>query len=98
MPDTTAEPILYTQTDCAESAKVRSWLTARGVSYTERDASADLVAAEALMATGTFATPLLVFGRTTVLGFRPDALRAVLSSQPGGRGPPVVSESREIGV
>jgi arsenate reductase-like glutaredoxin family protein len=78
MPDATAEPLLYTQPGCAESAKVRAWLSARGVSFRERDASGDPEAAMALAATGTFATPLLVVDEKTVLGYRPEALAAAL--------------------
>ena len=57
-----AEPILYTQADCAESAMVRSWLTDRGIAFAERDVTIDLAAAQDLAATGIFATPLLVNG------------------------------------
>ncbi len=73
-------PILYTQTGCAESARVRAWLADRGIAFVERDASADPDAAHALYATGTFATPLLVAGDRTVLGFRPDEIAAALSA------------------
>lgn len=78
-------PILYTQAGCAESAKVRAWLADRGVAFTERDVSADPDAVRALYATGTFATPLLVVGEENVLGFRPEALAAVLDrwQEPG---------------
>ena len=75
------EPILYTQTDCAdnvaESARVRAWLAGRGIPFTERVVTGDLAAAEALAATGVFATPLLVVGADAVLGFRPRALAAL---------------------
>ena len=81
MPDTRVEPILYTQTGCAESAKVRSWLTDHGIRFIERDVSADPEAATALAAIGIFATPLLVVGETTALGFRPKALAALLRDQ-----------------
>ena len=74
MSDTQREPILYTQAGCAESAKVRSWLTDQGIHFIEREASADPEAAAALADTGTFATPLLVIGHKKVLGFRPEAL------------------------
>ncbi len=70
--DHTTGLILYTQTGCADSDRVRSWLTEQDVAFTERHASTDLEAAQALYATGTFATPLLVVGRTQVLGFRFD--------------------------
>ena len=83
MPDTPAEPILYTQAGCAESAKVRAWLMDHGVSFIERDASVDPDAAQALAATGTFATPLLVLGDDRVLGFQKQALAALLSDGDG---------------
>ena len=71
-------PILYSQAGCADSAKVRVWLTERGVAFTERNIGGDLEAARALAATGVFATPLLVIGEEKVLGFRPGALAAAL--------------------
>ena len=71
-------PILYTQTGCAESERVRAWLADRGIAFVERDATADPDAARALYATGTFTTPLLVVGNRTVLGFRPDEIAAAL--------------------
>ena len=77
---TMAEPVLYTQAGCAESAKVRSWLTERGIAFRERDAGGDQDAALELAATGTFATPLLVVGTRHVLGFQPNALLALLMS------------------
>jgi glutaredoxin len=98
MPEPLAQPILYTQAGCAESMKVRSWLTERSAPFTERNVSTDPGAAEALVATGIFATPLLVLGDTKVLGFRPNALCAAFMCQPSGRGPPMVSGSRDVGV
>ncbi len=71
-------PVLYTQPGCDESTQVRAWLTERGVAFTERSVVDDPAAAEALAATGTFATPLLVVGQTQVLGFRPECLAAAL--------------------
>jgi arsenate reductase-like glutaredoxin family protein len=78
MPDTQAPPILYTQAGCAESSQVRTWLTDHGIRFRERDASADPEAAAALAASGIFATPLFIVGESTVLGFRPQALAALL--------------------
>jgi glutaredoxin 3 len=79
MPEEPTEPILYTQASCAESAKVRAWLVEREIAFTERDLSRDPEAAQALAATDVFATPLLVVGEETVLGFRPEALAAALA-------------------
>ncbi len=73
-----AEPILYTQAGCGETAKVRAWLTERGITFAERDASVDPAAARELYATGTFATPLLVVGDQKLLGFRPRKFAALL--------------------
>ena len=78
MPEASSEPILYTQAGCAESAKVRAWFADQGIAFTERDANRDPEAAAALAATGTFATPLVVFGQDRVLGFRPEQLEAML--------------------
>lgn len=71
-------PILYTQTGCADSPKVRDWLTEHGVAYTERNVSVDTDAAMALAATGMFATPLLVVGNDRVFGFQPRKLATLL--------------------
>ena len=78
MRDMQPGPVLYTQANCAESAEVRAWLTDHGVAFTERDASRDPESAAALAATGTFATPLFVVGHEKVLGFRPEALAAMV--------------------
>lgn len=76
----TATPILYTQRGCGDSARVRRWLTERGIAFTERDVSDDHEAAQALYRTGIFATPLLVVGETRLLGFRPRELAAALKT------------------
>ena len=71
-------PILFTQSGCRDSRKVRSWLTARNVAFTERNVTGDPDAANELLATGYFATPLLVSGETVVIGFRPTSIAAAL--------------------
>ena len=75
-----AEPVLYTQTGCGESMKVRAWLAGRGVVFSERNVSTDSSAAQALYRTGVFATPLLVVGEQRVLGYRPAALAQALQA------------------
>jgi glutaredoxin len=72
-------PVLYTQTGCADSRKVRDWLSERGVAFVERNVTGDLDAANELLATGTFATPLFVVDDEQVFGFRPDNLAAALA-------------------
>lgn len=71
-------PILYTQTGCDDSRKVRAWLAEHAIPFAERNVTDDPAAAQALAATGTFATPLLVVGDRSVLGFRPDAIAAAV--------------------
>ena len=78
--------ILYTQAGCADSARVRAWLTERGVTFAERDVTADPEAARALYETGTFATPLLLAGHAKVLGFRPRELAAAVDGRTAPRG------------
>ena len=72
---------LYTQAGCAESTQVRSWLADRGIAFREEDVSSDSAATQALAATGVFATPLLVVGDNQVLGFREQALAALLGDE-----------------
>lgn len=76
---TTSPPVvLYTQAGCADSSRVRAWLAARQIAFTERDVTKDPTAAAALAATGLFATPLLTVGEHRVLGFRPQAIAQAL--------------------
>ncbi len=72
-------PVLYTQNGCSESCQARAWLTERCITFTERNATGDIDVAKALLTTGTFATPLLMIGNRTVLGFRPDTLATALA-------------------
>lgn len=73
--------ILYTASDCDASPKVQAWLTERGVPFVERNVTGDADAAMALYQTGTFATPLVVVGDRSVLGFRPDEIATALADQ-----------------
>jgi arsenate reductase-like glutaredoxin family protein len=71
--------ILFTQSGCRDSRRVRSWLNARQVAFTERNVTGDPDAAKVLLATGYFATPLLVSGESVVIGFRPTSIAAALN-------------------
>jgi arsenate reductase-like glutaredoxin family protein len=71
--------VLFTQSGCRDSRKVRSWLTARNVAFTERNVTGDADATNELLATGYFATPLLVSGESVVIGFRPTSIAAALN-------------------
>lgn len=79
------ELILFTQNGCAESERVRSWLIDHGVAFAERNTSRDQNAADALIATGTFATPLLVAGQERLLGFQPAMLATLIERLEGRR-------------
>lgn len=72
------QPVLFTQDGCADSRAVRAWLVARGVPFAERNVTGDPDAAHALAATGTFATPLLLVGVRSVLGYQTEALAELL--------------------
>lgn len=76
-------PTLYTQHGCRDSAKVRRWLTEHGIAFAERNVTGDEDAARALLATGIFATPLLVVGKAKVIGFRPAELVNALEGSGG---------------
>ena len=76
--------LLYTQPGCPESARVRAWLTERGIPFAERDVADDPEAAMALAATGVFATPLLVKEVERVLGFRPPELARLTTGRREG--------------
>ena len=62
---------LFTQSRCPYSARVRDCLVRSAVSFVERNVTTDPDAAHALMATGLFATPLVVAGDQAILVTRP---------------------------
>ncbi len=61
---------LFSQARCPDSARVRACLLGGGVAFIERNVTGDLDAARALMATGTFATPVVLAGDRVVAGVR----------------------------
>ena len=79
-PSPTPHPILYTAPTCPESPRVRTWLLEHDITFTERNVSTNIEHAQALYATGIFATPLLVVGDQHVLGYRPDQLARLLGT------------------
>ena len=86
MIDPAGRVTLDTQAGCDESGRVRGWLTEQGVAFVERDVTTGLEAVSAPAAMGTFATPLVVAGERSVLGFRPDEIAAALRGRPGEAG------------
>lgn len=63
--------ILYTQPTCADCHAAKSFLTERGVSYTDRDMTADPAAESDLrkILDGRLMTPTLVVGKEILIGF-----------------------------
>ena len=71
-------PVLYTQTGCADSARVRGWLQQHGIPFVERNVTDDPAAMADLARQQVFATPLLVVGDQQIFGYQPAALTAIL--------------------
>ena len=65
---------LFTQAGCEESTRARACLISSEVPFVERNVTPDPETAHALLATGLFATPLVVAGDQAILVTRPRAL------------------------
>ncbi len=89
--------LLYTQTGCADSARIRSWLAEHGVAFVERNVTGNPAVAQELAATGVFATPLLVVKGAKVLGFRPRELADALAIGATREGSPSVGHRASVG-
>ena len=85
-----ASAVLYTQTGCSDSARVRACFRMSGVPFVERNVTGDDEAAAALLATGMFATPVVVANRWPLIGrdlsALAEALGFVCRCADGGRG------------
>ena len=75
--------MVFTQAGCADSGRVRRWLTDQRIPFVERNVTGDHDAARALLATGHFGTPLTLVGDVAVVGFQPAALTAALETTAG---------------
>jgi glutaredoxin len=62
---------LFTQAGCPDSARVHDCLVSSQVPFVERNVTTDPDAGHALMATGLFATPLVLAGEHAILVTRP---------------------------
>ncbi len=82
--------VLFSQDGCADSARVRACFRVSGVPFVERNVTGDEEAAAALLATGVFATPVVIAGGQPLVGGRlpalADALGFVCRCPRGGRG------------
>ena len=72
-----AKPILYTQTGCADSERVRSWLRQRQISFEERNVTEDPPAMADLAQHSVFATPLLVINDQVIFGYQSKQMETI---------------------
>jgi glutaredoxin len=70
--------VLFTQHGCRDSERARDCLRRAGMPFVERNVSGDAEAAQALLATGLFVTPVVVAGERVLFAARPDRLAQAL--------------------
>ena len=75
-----AIPVLYTQTGCADSGRVRTWLQQRQIRFEERNTTEDPTMMAELARYRVFATPLLVIDERVIFGFQPAEMEQVFRS------------------
>ncbi len=74
--------IVFTQPDCPPCRWVKSFLSDKGVEFEERDISLDPQAVHDLVNKyESRSTPTLVIGEQVFIGFDPEQLQQVFSSQ-----------------
>jgi glutaredoxin-like YruB-family protein len=74
--------IIFTQPDCPPCRWVKSFLSDKGVEFEERDLSLDPQAVHDLVNVyESRSTPTLVVGEQVFIGFDPEQLQEVFSSQ-----------------
>jgi glutaredoxin len=72
--------ILYTQTACGDSARVRAWLTERQIEFSEKNVTEDADAMAELASLRVFMTPTLLVGERRVAGYRPAQFEELFES------------------
>ena len=60
---------------------MKAWLSQAGVPFTVKNVDDDLDAYDALVALGYRTVPVTVAGGRTVVGYRPDALAALVTPE-----------------
>jgi glutaredoxin-like YruB-family protein len=71
---------LFTQPGCAPCHAAKEYLTAKGVTFTERNIRQDAAAYKELIALGAQATPVAIVDGEVVMGFDRDKLEALLGA------------------
>lgn len=71
--------IIFTQPGCPPCHTLKTYLTAKGIAYEDRDISRDPAAAQDLVHKyGSRSTPTIVIGEEVMVGFDPERLDQLL--------------------
>ena len=74
--------IIYTQPTCGYCQELKDYLRKNKIAYEEKDITKDRAAWDELVNKyKARATPLLVYGDKTMLGFNPDELQKILGTE-----------------
>jgi thioredoxin reductase (NADPH) len=73
-----APVVIYTSTGCVYCARLKQWLSEKGVAYKERNVSESPAYFDELNARGIFTSPVAIVGDTPVVGFRPNQMAELL--------------------
>lgn len=74
--------ILYSQPGCPPCYAARQFLTARNISFEYKDVQADSAALRELVRLNSRSTPTIVVGEEVMIGFDPDRLESLLTTEP----------------
>ncbi len=76
------ELTIYTQPTCGYCNELKDYLKKHDIQYTEKDITKDRSAFDDLIHKYKIrATPLVVFGEKTVVGFNPDEIQKLIGGQ-----------------
>jgi glutaredoxin len=76
---------IFTQPGCGYCNALKEFLRKQGIPFVDRDITTDRGAREELLNKyNVRATPFVVYGDQTMIGFDPVELRKILQSSPGG--------------
>ncbi len=77
-----ADLTIYTQPTCGYCSELKDYLKKHNIDYEEKDITKDRSAWDELVNKYKIrATPLIVIGEKTIVGFNPDEIQKTLSSQ-----------------
>lgn len=73
--------ILYSQAGCPPCYAAKQFLTARNIPFEYKDVQADPAALRELVKLNSRSTPTIVVGEEVMIGFDPDRLESLLTSE-----------------